>query len=341
MEDISKWFAVVNPHAGSGKTAQEWRKAAEMLSARGIPFVSSETGCRLHATEMAYTAAEKGYRKFMAVGGDGTVHEVLCGLASALGDAIRNGDDVRLSDFYLAVVPIGSGNDWIKSHGLTHDLESVIDLVGQESFALQDIAKVTVLESSRDSGSAVVPGPFTYMVDIGGTGLDANVCERVNIQKSQGKRNRLIYINSLIYNLIHHKPSSVRVECDGDVVYEGDCLSIAFGIGRYSGGGLRQTPDAVTDDGLLDYTIVPRVTLKDVLKFAPGLFDGTFTRAGILTSGRCRSVVVSPLSCRNDLVEVDGEVLGRLPVRIDVLPQQINVLHDFRYAGSTSTVMCP
>lgn len=340
MENNGEWYVVVNPHAGSGKTSREWISASEMMSSRGIPFVCNETGCKLHATEMAYTAAEEGYRKFIAVGGDGTVHEVLSGLACAIGDAIRNSSDVKLSDFYLAVIPIGSGNDWIKSHGIRHDISTVIDLIDRHSFSLQDIAKVTILESLHENGflSRTVPGPFTYMLNIGGTGLDAKVCERVNLQKSQGKRSRLLYVNSLIYNLIHHKSSKVRVECDGTVVYEGDCLSIAFGIGQYSGGGLRQTPDAVTDDGLLDYTIIPKITFADVLRYGPALFDGTFSKVPVLTVGRCRSVVVTPLSGDMVPVEVDGEVLGSLPVRIDVLPQKINVLHAGQY-GSTSMTM--
>lgn len=331
MKEVGEWLAVVNPHAGSGRTAQEWRRAEALLDSRGISYTIRMTDCRMHATEIAYTAARAGARRFMAVGGDGTVHEVLGGLASAIGDAIRNGEDIRLSDFFLAVIPIGSGNDWIKSHGIRRSLETVVDLIDKGSFVPQDIAKVTVLEPLRCGAASdgPFPGPFTYMLNIGGAGLDAHVCERVNFQKSQGKRSSLIYINSLVYNLLHDRPSPVRVECDGETVFEGDCLSIAFGIGGYSGGGLRQTPDAIMDDGLLDYTIIPKISLMDALRYAPGLFDGTFTKAPVLTSGRCRSVEVKPLSDAEVPVEVDGEILGHLPVRIDVLPQKINVLHSF------------
>ena len=340
MKDVSKWFVVVNPQAGSGRAASEWKKIEGDLSSRGIAYTVCETGCRLHATEIAYMAAREGYRRFIAVGGDGTVHEVLGGLAGAIGYAIREGSDVSLSDFRLAVIPIGSGNDWIKSHGIPHDAKAVLDLIEKGSFVPQDVAKVTALEHSGscDRPASGVPGPFTYMLNIGGAGLDAAVCSRVNLQKSQGKRNRLIYVWSLLNCLLHCRPSPLRVECDGSVIYEGQCLSIAFGIGRYSGGGLRQTPDAVTDDGLLDYTVIPAITLTDVLRYGPGLFDGTFTKAPILVSGRCRSVVVTPLSDTGVPVEVDGEILGKLPVRIDIMPQQINVL-DGTHAGSTSTEM--
>lgn len=331
MDNSTIWLAVVNPHAGSGRTASEWKKAEQMLISRGIAFTCRMTDCRQHATEIACRAAEEGYRRFIAVGGDGTIHEVLGGIACAIGNARLNGGKMDLSEFYLAVIPVGSGNDWIKAHGITHDTASVVGLIEKGSFALQDIAKVTVLEHSRgkEGGDMLVPGPYSYMVNIGGAGLDARVCDRVNYQKNHGKKGRMLYINSLVYNLVHGDVFNVSIECDGNVVYDGECLSIAFGIGKYSGGGLRQTPDAVTDDGLLDYTVIPPVSVMEMLKDGPRLFNGTFTKADFLVCGRCRSMTVYTAPGHTAPVEVDGEIVGALPVRIEILPQQINVLHAF------------
>ena len=331
MDNSTIWLAVVNPHAGSGRTASEWKKAEQMLISRGIAFTCRMTDCRQHATEIACRAAEEGYRRFIAVGGDGTIHEVLGGIACAIGNARLNGGKMDLSEFYLAVIPVGSGNDWIKAHGITHDTASVVGLIEKGSFALQDIAKVTVLEHSRgkEGGDILVPGPYSYMVNIGGAGLDARVCDRVNYQKNRGKKGRMLYINSLVYNLVHGDIFNVSIECDGNVVYDGECLSVAFGIGQYSGGGLRQTPDAVTDDGLLDYTVIPPVSVMEMLKDGPRLFNGTFTKADFLVCGRCRSMTVYTAPGHTAPVEVDGEIVGALPVRIEILPQQINVLHAF------------
>lgn len=331
MDNSTIWLAVVNPHAGSGRTASEWKKAEQMLISRGIAFTCRMTDCRQHATEIACRAAEEGYRRFIAVGGDGTIHEVLGGIACAIGNARLNGGKMDLSEFYLAVIPVGSGNDWIKAHGITHDTASVVGLIEKGSFALQDIAKVTVLEHSRgkEGGDMLVPGPYSYMVNIGGAGLDARVCDRVNYQKNHGKKGRMLYISSLVYNLVHGDIFNVSIECDGNVVYDGECLSVAFGIGQYSGGGLRQTPDAVTDDGLLDYTVIPPVSVMEVLKDGPRLFNGTFTKADFLVCGRCRSMTVYTAPGHTAPVEVDGEIVGALPVRIEILPQQINVLHAF------------
>ena len=324
MDNSTIWLAVVNPHAGSGRTASEWKKAEQMLISRGIAFTCRMTDCRQHATEIACRAAEEGYRRFIAVGGDGTIHEVLGGIACAIGNARLNGGKMDLSEFYLAVIPVGSGNDWIKAHGITHDTASVVGLIEKGSFALQDIAKVTVLEHSRgkEGGDMLVPGPYSYMVNIGGAGLDARVCDRVNYQKNRGKKGRMLYINSLVYNLVRGDIFNVSIECDGNVVYDGECLSVAFGIGQYSGGGLRQTPDAVTDDGLLDYTVIPPVSVMEMLKDGPRLFNGTFTKADFLVCGRCRSMTVYTAPGHTAPVEVDGEIVGALPVRIEILPSR-------------------
>ena len=96
--------------------------------------------------------------------------------------------------------------------GFPHDAKAVLDLIEKGSFVPQDVAKVTALEHSGscDRPASGVPGPFTYMLNIGGAGLDAAVCSRVNLQKSQGKRNRLIYVWSLLNCLLHCRPSPLR-----------------------------------------------------------------------------------------------------------------------------------
>ena len=107
----------------------------------------------------------------------------------------------------------------------------------------------------------------------------------------------------------------------------GKYLSMAFGIGRYSGGGMRQTSLAVMDDGLLDVTVIPDISLLTIAKEVPRLFTGTFHKVSVLTQARCRSVVILPDSGSDaEPVEVDGEVIGRAPVRMDVLEDQLNII---------------
>lgn len=323
------WMAVVNPHAGTGKTAEIWKKAETQLCRFGKEYDYRYTGCRNHATEIAYRAASSGYRKFIAVGGDGTVHEVLEGIMRHIEESETFGSGSKVSDFFLAVIPVGSGNDWIRIHGITDDVEKTIELMLNGSFVLQDVVKVSVLAPSSDCShpSSAVPVRTSYMINIGGVGFDARVCDRVNRKKSEGKKGSLLYINSLVYNLLHYSAFPAAVFCDDKKVFDGNCFSVAVGTGKYSGGGLRQTPEAIFNDGLIDYTIIPPYPVTRILWEAPKLFTGNLLNVKGLVHGRCRSLTVVPSSPGPALVEVDGEIVGNAPVRFEVMSDQINVLH--------------
>lgn len=320
------WLVVVNPHAGGGRTALEWKRIEKLLNDRNVPYEARMTDCKLHASQMAFEAARDGYRRFIAVGGDGTIHEVLGGVMLYLDSFTPAPEAVRpsLNDFFLAVIPVGSGNDWIRVHGVSGDVEDTLGLILSESFAAQDVVRVTC------------EGGRSYMMNIGGVGFDARVCERVNRRKDAGRRGRLLYIWSLIYNFLHYKSSPTEVFLDGRRVYSGNCFSVAVGTGRYSGGGLRQTPDALTDDGLSDVTVIPPLPFLKIACEVRRLFDGTFTKVKDLVIGRGRTVTVKPLGPKAEIVEVDGEIIGRIPAVFEVLPERVNVLHRFPSAALQS-----
>lgn len=315
-----KWLAVVNVFAASKKAGSVWKKAASCLEEAGVSYKAEFTGGKYNATELSRKAAAKGYRKFIAVGGDGTVHDVLNGIA----EYVYSTEEVCLSDFTLAVLPVGSGNDWVKSVGVSTDVKQAVAYIAAGATGKQDVVRVSMLDASDLDAE---PLSVSYMSNVGGVGLDARVCEIVNRKKEQGKRGKKLYVTALLYCIKHRIPIRAKVVCDGKEVFSGKYLSMAFGIGKYSGGGMRQTPDAVIDDGLLDLTIIPDIPIWTIAKEAPKLFTGTFNTVEVLTMARCREVLVMPGSEADaEPVEVDGEVVGRAPVRMEVLNQQLNVI---------------
>lgn len=310
--DITKtWYIIVNPHAGSGKTVQEWEIAEKMLSTESVSYVSVFTDHKSHAQELAFDAAGNGYRRFLAVGGDGSVHEILNGLMKWCSQSACSTED-----FTLGVIPIGSGNDWIKSFGIPRDTATVVKLVAEERTSRQDVIRVTTAENRT-----------CYMANIGGTGFDAHVCERVNAQKEAGHRNRRIYVNALIHTALGLRSIAVDVICDGNVVFSGDCYSIAFGNGRFSGGGMRQTDKAILDDGMVDVMIVPKVSVARILLEVHRIFDGSTDGSRKLIYARGREVKVSLHDSQlNEIVEIDGECVGKLPISVRATGKFINVV---------------
>ena len=311
------WLIVVNVFAASKKAGELWRRAESLLKQEGISYECRYTGDSGNACRIAEDSAREGYRKFVAVGGDGTVHDVLNGIMFFVDSPELK--TVRLEDFYLAVLPMGSGNDWIKSLGIPRDVKNIVGLISSGSFGRQDVVKVSLKD---ESGS---PKSVTYMANVGGVGIDADVCRIVNVNKKMGMSGKILYVKALIQCLMRRVPVVARVLCDGEEVYHGKYFSIAFGIGKYSGGGMRQTSDAVMDDGLLDMTIIPELGALTIAMKAPQLFTGTFSRIKQLVSKRGTKIEVIPDNGR-PYVEVDGEVIGTAPVCLEIMGQQINVL---------------
>ena len=311
------WLIVVNVFAASKKAGELWRRAESLLKQEGISYECRYTGDSGNACRIAEDSAREGYRKFVAVGGDGTVHDVLNGIMCFVDSPELKA--VRLEDFYLAVLPMGSGNDWIKSLGIPRDVKNIVGLISSGSFGRQDVVKVSLKD---ESGS---PKSVTYMATVGGVGIDADVCRIVNVNKKMGMSGKILYVKALIQCLMRRVPVVARVLCDGEEVYYGKYFSIAFGIGKYSGGGMRQTSDAVMDDGLLDMTIIPELGALTIAMKAPQLFTGTFSRIKQLVSKRGTKIEVIPDNGR-PYVEVDGEVIGTAPVCMEIMGQQINVL---------------
>ena len=354
-ETRTEWYIIVNPRAGSGKTLSGWTEAERRLLERGIPFTSVFTRYKSHARELALQAARDGYRRLLAAGGDGSVHEMFSGILDFCTES-----GVPAEEFLLGNIPIGSGNDWLRSLDVPRDIETVVRLLAEGTTRMQDVVSVTNSE-----------GKVCCMANIGGTGFDSQVCERVNARKERGHRSKWIYLGSLIVTILKLKRLNVEVSCDGEVVYSGQCYSVAFGNGRYSGGGMLQTAAAVMDDGLLDVLVVPVLSLLRIAKELHRLFDGTTPQSASLVYRQCRSVTVRPLAPASTAgtpasatsaipsddapasataaapsvdapasapafrpfgglsarpVEIDGEIEGVLPVTITVTGQKIRVV---------------
>ena len=318
------WFAVINGYAASRKAAQMWEEAEKRMKEKGIVYHGNRTGRNGNAMEITFDACVAGYRRFVAVGGDGTVHDVLNGIAAYVDWEAAQGRKSDFSDFTLGVIPVGSGNDWIKSTGVPKDIGKAVDILAEPVLMAQDVVKVSMLDAGALPETVVLW--VSYMANIGGIGIDARVCERVNAKKIQGKRGKILYVTSLVHAIRNRKPALAKVICDGETVFDGAYLSMAFGVGRYSGGGMRQTPAAVLDDGYLDMTIIPDLPLGRIAREVPRLFTGTFLKVPELVSSKAKVIMVLPpsVSCAEP-AEVDGEVVGMVPVRLEVLDSKINV----------------
>lgn len=307
----TNWYIIVNPHAASGKAMSKWVPIERMLYSRHVTYDMAYTGHKRHAETLSYEAARDGRRNILAVGGDGSAHEVFNGVMKWCDET---GTDP--SEFTIGVVPIGSGNDWIKSVNLPKNSGIVTQYIASMHTVKEDVVKLTSSDSST-----------SYMINIGGIGFDSHVCQLVNLQKESGMRGRRIYLNALIRVVKRIKPINIRIMADGQEVFSGACYSVALGNGQYSGSGMRQVPGAVFDDGLVDYMICPKIPVKLILKNIAKLFNGKVFNIPGIYHGKAKEMEFIPLDgLSGDIFEVDGEIEGRLPMKLTVTDRQINVI---------------
>ena len=317
------WFAVVNPAAGSGKTLAQWRKAERILYQHKIKYIFVTPESVSHSSKLISDAAAKGYRNFIAVGGDGTVHQIIRSLFQYCEKTADSHDKALalLKSFKLAVLPIGSGNDWIRSHNIPKDHEAIIEMIARGEFKYQDVAKAEILDPCSGESTSV-----SYMANVGGYNFDANVCDVVNFQKANGIAGKMMYFKAVLKIAFKQKATRTAVWCDGKKVFDEDCYTISIGNGLYSGGGLRQTPAALMDDGLLNLMVAPRFPMWLLFFHVHKLLTGHTDRIPFLKFFTGAKIEIVPEG-QGQLVEIDGDIIGRAPVRVEIIPRCLNVLH--------------
>ncbi len=303
-----RWFAIVNPVAGNGKGLTDWPVISKLLRDNHIAFDFVFSEKKYHAIELAVEAVTGGYRKIIVVGGDGTIHEVVNGIMIQ--------QQVPSSEVLLAVIAVGTGNDWIRMFGIPRKYTDCIRAIVEGHSFLQDIARVSYFKSNFPQ--------MRYMANVAGLGFDASVNKYYNRLKDAGKRGKWLYIWGLFKVILRYKTTRMKVTIDGVEVVDQPIFSSTIGIGKYNGGGMMQMPDAVADDGLLDVTLIRKMSKFRVLLNAMNLYNGKIYRIPKVSHHRGRSISVE--SYPESALEVDGEALGYSPFEFEITDRAVRVI---------------
>lgn len=308
QQTTKRWFVIVNPISGGGRGLADFPKISHLLRESGIEHDPAFTEHRHHATELTVEAANRGYRKIIVVGGDGTLNEVVNGLFIQ--------KQCEPKEILLAVIAVGTGNDWVRTFGIPRNYNAVIRAINEGRSYLQDVGAVTYTESKVEQ--------TRYMANVAGLGFDAYVIEIFNHLKLKGRKGKWLYLYSLLKGYFSAKPAGTTIEVDGKVIYNRLLFSLAVGVCRYNGGGIQQLPRAVANDGLLDLTIIRPVHWWHVIFRARRLFNGKIYSIGHVEHAQGKRVKI--VSAPNIPLETDGELLGGTPVTISVVPQAIRIV---------------
>jgi diacylglycerol kinase (ATP) len=303
--DPARWYIVVNPASGAGRAARFAPRLLDALPRAGVAFEWAASGAPGDVTRLVARAAARGFRRLLAVGGDGTLNEMLNGLLDA---------GVPPRECLVAAAAGGTGNDWSRTMEVPDDPQR---LAASMTRAAARAADIGLARDGRGSTAA--------FHTVAGAGIDAEVIRHT---PRRGPR-RAAYLAGLARALAGYRPPSFEVVADGQAMQGRKLLALAS-IGPRCGGGMRLTPGAIVDDGWLDLLLLDTLTLAGALRRLPRLFDGRLAGDPAFRVTRCRTAtIVSDPPCG---VELDGQLFGTTPLTVTIQPGGLNAL-DCRLAG--------
>ena len=298
---------IVNPNAGKRKGEKDWKQISAWFVKYDIPFKSVFTEHRDHACKLAIKYIEAGYKHIVVVGGDGTFNEVVNGIFKQ-----TRYDPL---DIYLGIIPVGTGNDWARMYGIPKQYKKAVKLIKKEKTFIQDIGKVIY----HSDGKPVE----RYFANIAGMGYDAMVAQKTNRQKEQGKGGSFSYFYNIFTSLFSFKHTPYEITVDGNTT-KGRIFSVSVGINKYNGGGMKQLPNAVPDDGLLDVTLINSVGKMVVIKHVKDLYDGSFIEMPQVDTYQGKTINIK--TTNPIFLEADGESLGHSPFDFDIVPKSLKTI---------------
>ncbi len=322
------FFVVINPNAGKRRAEKDWHLILSLLLNSGIKFNHKFTTHKLHANTITTEAIGKGFRKFIAIGGDGTFNEVT--------NAIFSQKTCPASEIKFGVICVGTGNDWCRTLGIPNDYNSAVEIIKAGNTSLFDVGLAHFNNDKMKSSR--------YFVNVAGMGFDAMVAKKVNEDKDSNRTGKILYLKNLFLCLLKSKAINCSIQIDDAntipcnseqchpersrrnsrrISIEAPIFSISVGIGKYNGGGMMQLPNAIADDGLLDITLIKKISRFDVIMQTKNLYDGTFIKHPSVALYQGKKVLIEaeePVG-----IELDGEYVGNTPVEFEVLPRVLRV----------------
>jgi diacylglycerol kinase (ATP) len=303
------FLAIINPAAGGGRCRAQVGAALERLRKSGLAVETVETSAAGDATRLARNAYVRGYRKFIAVGGDGTSYEIVNGLFPE--SLMVSGNSSEQATPTLGFLPLGTGNSFLRDFAEQSGVEHALQALEARRSRACDVLRLT-----HKSGTL-------YYVNLLSVGFAADVAAlRHRRFAGFGQFGYLLSIFLCLAQL-KRRPFPVRVDGAGEFDAR-PCLFLTFNNSKFTGGTMMIAPDAVTDDGLIEYVRWGPIGRLGLIWNLSTLYDGTHTKHPLAERRAVRRVefrLDSPVD-----VMIDGEVLSLECQSIDVLPAALRVV---------------
>ncbi len=303
----ARTLVIANPRSRNRATARRLKSLeAKLRSALG-PLDIEWTRAPRDAERIAREGVRSGVERIIVAGGDGTLSEVVSGLLSA-----------QLGDYaVIGLLPLGTASDFSRGLGQPADVDAAIERLAAGKTSRVDAGRATYHTDEKREVTA-------YFANIASFGLSGVVAESVN-RATKVFGGRMSYMIGTVRSVARYRSDPVSISVDGELVFEGPLSVAAVANGPYFGAGMRIAPNARIDDGVFDWVIVPGMSRLSLLGKFPLLYSGSHIRDPQILHGRGRVIeargVAGPVR-----LDVDGESLGVLPARFEILPEAITLI---------------
>lgn len=305
---MREFYFIVNPASANGTTKIVWKEIAQYLDEKELIFEFQLTTGPNQATEIAKRALKKGFKKIIAVGGDGTVNEVVNGF-------FERGKIIN-SEASLGVISRGTGCDLIRTLGIPKNYQGAVETLIQGNTKKIDLIMVKYLANNLDC-------QWRYCVNISDVGLGGYVANRVNHTAKTGG-GLWSYLRGTVLSILLYKNNKGIVIVDGQEVYDGKFSIVAAANGKYFGGGMKLAPLAEMDDGFLNLVMLVKMGKLELLYNFLKVYKGTHMSHAKIKHFKAKTVIVQ--SDEILPLEIDGENPGQGPVKYDILEKAINII---------------
>ena len=297
---------IVNPRSGRGLTEQKWASITGMLRKYLGPFDTAFTGGLGDGIRIAQEEAQRGRKWLIALGGDGTISEVVTGILKSQSDA------------EVGVLPRGTGGDFRRSLDLPANLEKAAARLRDAKPHRMDVGRITYFDhEGRQS--------LRYFVNTASFGASGKVAGEANRSRKLLGGKATFAAATLKTTFTYDNPE-VYISTDDGKRSRLRVITVCIANGRYFGGGMKIAPEAKLNDGLLDVVTIGDFKVTEILMKSYKLYTGThldLEKVGFLHAKKLHAEPVHPQE--QVLLEVDGETPGRLPATFEIQPDALNI----------------
>jgi len=306
----SEWFVLHNPSSGGWKGQRDWPRIIKLLNDFNFSFVTKKTKYKSHALEIIKEALQQNFKKFIVIGGDGSLNETV--------NAILNFDKQSAEDCVIGYLPVGTGNDWAKTMKIpVNNYKQSLQIILNNKVLRQDVGVVTCQSEGKPLQR--------YFLNIASIGFGGAVTKRLEKLRKKGiKTGKLVYLLSVLRGMFSYKAQQLKFNFNNQAkdskLYFG-----AVSICKFFGGGMQPAPHAHPADNLFDLTIVDKLNPYQVIRSLSNFYKGKIEQYKQVNFYKTNHLEVSN-TIRPLLIETDGEFVGETPARFSLLANKINVI---------------